>query len=196
MFKKWKKTEKLPSWVLRAISRKPWKNKWYLKGKRYRYVIKREPDGKLVAYRAMNPRFARYLRRKRIGLVRKVSCLFLMAGVAYVFIYGMEWAFRHGSGYTFLGYTFLPYLILVVCHELLHALAWWYFGCFAIPIPIMVPPIMGITIGPAPRGWRNAAVALAPILLTTASLHLGYYTYAMLNFFGMTWDIGLAFTRW
>lgn len=195
MLKKWKKTEKLPSWALREISRKSWKNKWYLKGKRYHYVITRGADGGLVAYRAMNPRFARYVRRRRMGIIRKVSCLIMMAGVSYSFIYGMEWAFGQG-GYTFFGYPFLPYLILVVCHELLHALAWWYYGCFAIPIPIMVPPIMGITIGPALRGWRNATVALAPILLTITSLHLGYYEYAMLNFFGMTWDIGLAFTRW
>lgn len=96
----------------------------------------------------------------------------------------------------FLGTTFLWYLSIVFCHELLHAMAWWYFGEFAIPIPILIPPILGICIGPKLDRGKNIVISLAPVLITTTGVLLWFITkqenagfVALFNLVGMAYDI-------
>jgi len=89
-------------------------------------------------------------------------------------------------------------VLFVVCtsHELMHALAWWYYGCWAIPIPILIPPFLGITIGPKlDKFKKRAAVSLAPILITLANVLLylsardgSYLVGALINLLGMGYD--------
>jgi len=81
-------------------------------------------------------------------------------------------------------------------HELLHALAWWYYGYSAIPIPIPIPPILGITIGQKPTNKKeNIIISLAPSLLTIVCI-IYWWLYkdesvlvlGLLNLLGMGYD--------
>lgn len=133
---------------------------------------------------------------------RKVFCATIMMLVALAYVPALEWALAQNIGEGIVSY--LPWaFVLAMCHELLHAAAWWYYGYSAIPIPILIPPILGITIGQKPRSkWHNLVISLAPILLTITSL-LVYHTtanerylgFGMINLFGMGYDIVSVFIR-
>ena len=92
--------------------------------------------------------------------------------------------------------SFIP-IPLVIAHELLHAFAFWYYGYSAIPIPIFIPPILGICIGQKPhKRSERIAVSLAPQILTIMGFILGiigqnylYIQIAIYNLFGSTYDI-------
>jgi len=105
----------------------------------------------------------------------KIPFLGMMLVVAFVYVPAMEWATSLKIGEGIISY--LPWaFVLATCHELLHAIAWWSFGYSAVPIPILIPPILGITIGEKPRKSReNFVVSIAPILLTISSIAV-YYT--------------------
>ena len=141
-------------------------------------------------------------RPKPIIPMRKVCCAITMIGVAFAYVPGLEWALALNIGEGIISY--LPWaFVLAMCHELLHASAWWYYGYSAIPIPILIPPILGITIGEKPRNrWENFTISLAPILLTIVSLlvyHMmgneQYLWFGMINLVGMVYDIVSAFIR-
>ena len=140
---------------------------------------------------------------------RKVLCVFGMAAVTFGYIPVFKYAITIAPVFevflssfsipTWLrGYlAYIPMLfVLAMSHELLHALAWWYYGYPAIPIPVLVPPFLGITIGPKPSNAKeNAGISLAPLLLTVIcymnyrvtgdTLILGF---GLINLFGMGYD--------
>jgi len=132
----------------------------------------------------------------------KAFCLVIMGIVAFAYIPALEWATAQKFSPEILSYLAYAF-VLAMPHELLHALAWWYFGYSAIPIPILIPPILGITIGEKPkRKWENFVISLAPILLTITSYLVykqtgneQYFLYGMLNLVGMGYDIFSAFIR-
>ena len=128
--------------------------------------------------------------------MRKIICLVGMVIVILAFVFGIDWVsslYKIGS----LKYLILLFFVLAMCHELMHALASWYFGYFAIPIPILIPPIIGITIGERPAEEReDVAVSLSPLLLTGGGLiayfitkDILYAAWGGLNAFGMVYDV-------
>ena len=125
-----------------------------------------------------------------------------MLVVAWIYVPGMRWAFTQSPSNGIISY--LPQaFVLAMSHELLHALAFWYYGYHAIPIPILIPPILGITIGDKPNSrTENFVISLAPVLLTIMSFlaycttgNPAYTTFGWLNLFGMSYDIISAFLR-
>lgn len=132
----------------------------------------------------------------------KIGFVGVMVVVSFAYVYGLEWAFNHNFGEGII--SLLPlFFVLSMCHEMLHALAWWSFGYSAIPIPILIPPILGITIGEKPRRFlENFIISLAPLLLTATSLLVynvtgneQYLTFGIINLAGMIYDIPSAFIR-
>jgi len=79
---------------------------------------------------------------------------------------------------------------------MMHATAWWLLGYSAIPIPILIPPIIGITIGDKPKNKsENVIISLAPLLLSLsayiqyqATNNQFYLTAALVNVSGMLYD--------
>jgi hypothetical protein len=135
--------------------------------------------------------------------VWRFVCILAMFGVTYAFIPSLDWALSFPpSEPPILSYLPMAF-VLAMSHELLHALAWWYFGYFAIPIPILIPPFLGITIGSKPRRrYENMIVSLAPILLTVVGFlatkmtgNTQYSVYGVINLFGMGYDMFSALTR-
>lgn len=132
----------------------------------------------------------------------KILCGLAMLAVSLLYIPGLEWALSLNVGRSIVSYLPTAF-VLTMCHELLHALSWWYYGHFAIPIPILIPPILGITIGDRPKNrWENLTISLAPILLTVTSLLAAqimeneqYFLFGMINLFGMGYDLISAFAR-
>ena len=132
----------------------------------------------------------------------KAFCLVVMGIVAFAYIPSLEWALSLNLGSGILSYIPVAF-VLAMSHELLHALAWWYFGYSAIPIPILIPPILGITIGEKPRRKReNFVISLAPILLTITSYLIyqqtgneRYLMFGMINLLGMGYDMFSAIFR-
>jgi len=132
----------------------------------------------------------------RNSTIRKVIYLMVMTLVVFAFVFGMDWASAYSNNGDII--SFIPLLfVLSMCHELMHALAWWYFGYSAIPIPILIPPIIGITIGEKPsRRYENILISLAPILLTFGGLiayaitkNDFYAIWSGINAFGMVYDV-------
>jgi len=141
---------------------------------------------------------------------RKVLCLFGMLVVALVYSPAYKLALFVTPSFTrilrlyslpdWLGYIPAAF-VLSMSHELLHALAWWYFGYSAKPIPLLIPPILGITIGDKPRRWHeNFIISLAPLLLTLVCFLNFYITgdslslyFGLINLFGMSYDFIHAF---
>lgn len=127
--------------------------------------------------------------------IGKIFFLGIMLAVAFIYIPAMEWATNLNVGEGIISY--LPWaFVLAMCHELLHALAWWSFGYSAIPIPILIPPILGITLGEKPRRRReNFVISVAPILLTISSAFVyhmtgnrQYLVFGVINLVGMLYD--------
>ncbi len=111
--------------------------------------------------------------------------------------HGIELIPRLGPlGSTWIG-TLAILAVFSVPHELLHALARRFFGYRAIPIPILFPPILGITVGPKPQETsEQAAAGLAPVLLTAATFLLYCFTIndrylmlGLLNLFCTAFDV-------
>lgn len=131
--------------------------------------------------------------------VRKIFCLLIAVGVIFTYVRGLDWV--SNLRLEGIGFYLLLAFILSMSHEMLHALAWWYYGYFAIPIPIPIPPILGITIGSKPKTrWENFIIFMAPVLLSVVCFLLGYTTenklyfvYGGFNLFGMVYDILHAF---
>lgn len=153
------------------------------------------------------PKFPSKRKKDRISYphfsIWRLFCLLAMIGVTYAFIPSLDWALSFPPSEPPI-WSYLPIaFVLAMSHELLHALAWWYFGYFAIPIPILIPPFLGITIGSKPRRrYENVIVSLAPILLTVggflATRMTGnniYSVYGLINLFGMGYDMFHALTR-
>jgi hypothetical protein len=135
--------------------------------------------------------------KKRRGISsRKVACLFGMLVICLIWVRCFQLSIQFLSPIHPLLFYVAFFLPLAVFHELMHALAWWYYGYRAIPIPILVPPILGITIGEKPnKQSQNFNISLAPILLSVSAFIFYYLTsditYAVLggvNLFGMMYD--------
>ena len=133
-------------------------------------------------------------------LLSKMFFLGMMIAVAFIYVPAMEWATSLNVGEGIIAY--LPWaFVLAMCHELLHAIAWWSFGYSAIPIPVLIPPILGITIGDKPKRRReNFVISTAPVLLTISSLLVYYLTgnqqyllFGILNISGMFYDFASIF---
>lgn len=129
--------------------------------------------------------------------LRKLSCITTIILVAYMYVLGLDWWITT-QNFTARIISALAFAFVVAMpHELLHALAWWYFGHFAVPVPILIPPILGVTIGEKIDSKRERVIiSLAPILLTGTS-YIAYQTtgndkyfwFGTLNLFGMAYDI-------
>lgn len=66
----------------------------------------------------------------------KIICLIGIVLVVILFIFGAKWASSIETDDYYIR-LFALFVVVAVTHELMHALAWWYFGYFAIPIPIL-----------------------------------------------------------
>lgn len=134
--------------------------------------------------------------------LNKIFCLTGMLINTIVFIYGIKWALTFFQNDNIL--TILPALfIFTMCHELMHALVWWYFGYFAIPIPILIPPLLGITIGDKTNiRSENILISLSPVLLTITAIFVflitendGYLILGLLNLICMFYDFFSVFNK-
>ena len=139
----------------------------------------------------MFERFANW----KTGLIRTIFFIIGTILITYSFLKGIEWAngFLSSDEIT----NWIPiFFVLAMSHELMHALAWWCLGYVAIPIPILIPPILGITLGPEPyTKWEDAIISLSPAFLTVGALWVFYITsneiflgWGLLNLFGMVYD--------
>ena len=133
----------------------------------------------------------------RIKSIIIKTLLFIgIIAIFYFFIIGIDWANSFSIQDNQFWYYFRFLLIVAICHELLHAIAFWSFGCFAVPIPIMIPPIFGITIGEAPSSrFSNILISLAPVLLTVSAFFVSnmtgnplYFQWGLINLVGMIYD--------
>jgi hypothetical protein len=65
---------------------------------------------------------------------------------------------------------FVAFSVIAVPHELLHALGRWFFGYWALPVPILLPPILGFTVGEKPHtSVQRFVVSSMPLLLPIAN---------------------------
>lgn len=128
--------------------------------------------------------------------LRQLFCVIGALLVGFAYLRGIDWLSLNQIGHPILGYVLMAF-VLAMPHEVMHALAWWSYGYFAIPIPLCLPIIWGITIGPKPSSFlQNAVISLAPIWLTCVSF-LPYYlygdthytTFGLLNLSGMFYDV-------
>lgn len=124
----------------------------------------------------------------------RFRCVFWMVVVVCAYVVGLEFVPSLGSTWV---ETLVVLGVFAVPHEFLHALARRFFGYRAIPIPILFPPILGITLGPKPqRMSEKVAVGFAPVLMTAANFLVFYLTgngrYLMLrllNLFCTAFDV-------
>jgi len=98
--------------------------------------------------------------------------------------------------------VYIPYLfVLSTAHELLHTLALRYYRYHASPFPILIPPILGLTI--TRHKWlgrkEKISIAFAPLLLSAwCFLYYQYtgsqlaYFYSIVNLSGTLFDIFYA----
>jgi len=117
----------------------------------------------------------------------KSKCVAWMTITVFAYLIGIELIQSLGSTWI---ETLAVLAVFSVPHELLHALTRRFFGYRAIPIPLLFPPILGITVGPKPQKTsERAAAASAPLLLTAATFLLYCFTsndrYAMLGIFNL-----------
>ena len=87
------------------------------------------------------------------------------------------------------------YLTIVMNHEFMHAAAYWAQGCDALPIPILIPPVLGLTVAECPLGASTRLAAAAPLLVSGMGFLLAWVTgddtyllLALFNLFGMLFD--------
>jgi len=73
--------------------------------------------------------------------------------------------------------------VIVLTHECLHAIAYRHYGCSAIPIPIMIPPILGITIAKCYND-TGSIPKVAPLIITLYSFPL-YFLFRNIIFLGL-----------
>ncbi len=93
---------------------------------------------------------------------------------------------------------FVSLLLLVMTHELLHAMSYWYYGCFALPLPLMSPPILGVTF--ARCGAKSRIPKIAPLAISVVGFAIGlatgsyrYQFLALLNLAGSAYDVATFF---
>ena len=98
----------------------------------------------------------------------KIHCVLFMGVVVSAYLVGLEWV--PSLGVEGLMAFFVATSVIAVPHELLHALGRWFFGYWAVPVPILIPPILGFTVGEKPRtSVQRFVVSSMPLLLTVAN---------------------------
>jgi len=98
----------------------------------------------------------------------KTSCVLFMGAVVSAYLVGLEWF--PSLGFEGLMALLVAASVIAVPHESLHALGRWFFGYRAVPIPILLPPILGFTVGEKPHtNVQRCVVSSMPLLLTFAN---------------------------
>jgi len=98
----------------------------------------------------------------------KVRCVLFMGVVVSAYLVGLEWV----PSLSLDGLLALLVVtsVIAVPHELLHALGRWFFGYRAVPVPILLPPILGFTVGEKPHtNVQRFVISSMPLLLTVAN---------------------------
>jgi len=134
----------------------------------------------------------------------KPRCVSLMAVSSLAYIVGLELLVRLDLSQTGLVGIVVTLSVISVPHQSLHALARRFLGYRAYPIPVLVPPYLGFTVGERPWMQRDALlVALAPLLLTTSNwlFYAGtgddrHLFLGILNLFCMVFDVVPAIRAW
>lgn len=98
----------------------------------------------------------------------KVHFVLFMGVVVSAYLVGLEWI----SSLSLEGFLafLVAFSVIAIPHELLHALGRWFFGYWAVPIPILIPPILGFTVGEKPHtNVQRFVFSSMPLLLTVAN---------------------------
>jgi len=98
----------------------------------------------------------------------KIHCVLFMGAVVSAYLVGLEWI--PNLSFEVLLVLLVATSVVAVPHELLHALGRWFFGYWAVPVPILLPPFLGFTFGRKPRtSVQRFVVSSMPLLLTFAN---------------------------
>jgi len=103
-----------------------------------------------------------------VKLPSKSYCVLFMGAVVSAYLVCLEWV--PSLSLEGLLALLVATSVVAVPHELLHALGRWFFGYWAVPVPILIPPFLGFTLGEKPHtNMQRFVVSSMPLLLTLAN---------------------------
>jgi len=134
----------------------------------------------------------------------KVRCFLLMGVACLAYLVGLELLVYLNSSLMEPVSIVIALSVISMPHQALHALARRLLGYRAFPVPILLPPILGFTVGERPWNERDAVlVALAPLSLTAvnwlvyaSTLSAGHLFLGGFNLFCMVYDVVPAVRAW